>query len=335
MDKGKAQVTRHQSQVPGIFFCLMPFALCLGMTASFAQSFPVKPVRVIVPFAPGGSTDVVFRLLAPRLGEFLGQPLLVDNRPGGGATIGMDLVARSAPDGYTLGVANISFGANPSLLAKLPYDAAKDFAPVSLVTIVTMVLSVHPSVPVKSVKQLIALAKAKPDAMNYASAGNGSATHLAFERFKHASGAKIMHVPYKGGGPAVVAIVSGETMTLFATIPSAIQHFQSGRLVPLGVSSAKRNPALPAVPTVAEAGVPGYEAIEWQGVVAPAGTPAPVIGRLHQAFARAVALPEMKERLTAIGADAAGSTPEELGTFIRNELANWSRVIKESGIRLD
>jgi len=144
-----------------------------------------------------------------------------------------------------------------------------------------------------------------------------------------------MHVPYKGGGPAVVAIVSGETMTLFATIPSAIQHFQSGRLVPLGVSSAKRNPALPAVPTVAEAGVPGYEAIEWQGVVAPAGTPGPVIGRLHQAFARAVTLPEMKERLTAIGADAAGGTPEELGTFIRNELANWSRVIKESGIRID
>jgi tripartite-type tricarboxylate transporter receptor subunit TctC len=295
----------------------------------------VKPVRVIVPFAPGGSTDVVFRILAPRLTESLGQSLLVDNRPGGGATIGMDLVAKSAPDGYTLGVANISFGANPSLLAKLPYDATRDFAPVTLVSIVTMVLAVHPSVPARSVKQFLALAKAKPDGMNYASAGNASATHLAFERFKHASGAKVLHVPYKGGGPAVVSIVSGETMTLFATIPSAIQHFQSGRLVPLGVSSAKRSPALPNLPTVAESGVPGYEAIEWQGVVVPAGTPGPVVGRLHQAFARAVTLPEMKERLAAIGADAAGSTPDELAAFIRSELAGWAKVIKESGIRIE
>ena len=311
------------------------FIILCTATAASAQNYPVKPVRVIVPFAPGGSTDVVFRILAPRITESLGQPLLVDNRPGGGATIGMDLVAKSAPDGYTLGVANISFGANPSLLSKLPYDTARDFAPVSLVSIVTMVLAVHPSVPARSVKQFLALAKARPEGMNYASAGNGSATHLAFERFKHASGAKVLHVPYKGGGPAVVSIVSGETMTLFATIPSAIQHFQSGRLVPLGVSSAKRNPALPNLPTVAEAGVPGYEAIEWQGVVVPAGTPAPVIGRLHQAFARAVTLQEMKERFAAIGADAAGSTPDELAAFIRSELAGWAKVIKESGIRIE
>jgi len=311
---------------------LLVSAVCASATA---QPYPARPIRVIVPFAPGGSTDVVFRLLAPRLNEYLGQPVLVDNRPGGGATIGMDLVAKAPADGYTLGVANISFGANPSLLAKLPYDTAKDFAPVGLVTIVTMVLTVHPSVPVRSVKQLLALAKSKPDSMNYASAGNGSATHLAFERFKHTSGTKILHVPYKGGGPAVVSSVSGETMTLFATIPSAIQHFQSGRLVPLGVSSAKRNPALPQVPTVAEAGVPGYEAIEWQGVVVPAGTPAPVIARLNQAFAKAVTLPEMRDRLAAIGADAAGGPPEELAAFIRNELVNWARVIKESGIKIE
>ncbi len=310
-----------------IIFCIV--------TPAAAQNYPVKPVRVIVPFAPGGSTDVVFRILAPRLTESLGQPLLVDNRPGGGATIGMDLVAKSAPDGYTLGVANISFGANPSLVAKLPYDTARDFAPVTMVSIVTMVLAVHPSVPARSVKQFLALAKSKPDGMNYASAGNASATHLAFERFKHASGVKVVHVPYKGGGPAVVSIVSGETMTLFATIPSAIQHFQSGRLVPLGVSSAKRNAALPNLPTVAEAGVPGYEAIEWQGVVVPAGTPTPVIGRLNQAFVKAVTLPEMKERLAAIGSDAAGSTPDELAAFIRSELASWAKVIKESGIRIE
>jgi tripartite-type tricarboxylate transporter receptor subunit TctC len=292
-------------------------------------------VRVIVPFAPGGSTDVVFRILAPRITEALGQPLLVDNRPGGGATIGMDLVAKSAADGYTLGVANISFGANPSLLAKLPYDTEKDFAPVGMVSIVTMVLAVHPSVPARSVKQLVALAKARPDGLNYSSAGNGSANHLAFERFKHASGAKVLHVPYKGGGPAVVAIVSGETSTIFATIPSAFQYFKAGKLVPLGVSSAKRNPALPEVPTVAEAGVPGYEAIEWQGVVAPAGTPGPVIGRLNQVFSRAVAAPEMKERLVAIGADPAGGAPEELGAFIRKEISGWAKVIRESGIKIE
>jgi len=317
--------------------CLINIIILYSAVAlpAVAQNYPVKPVRVIVPFAPGGSTDVVFRILAPRLTEYLGQPVLVDNRPGGGATIGMDLVAKSAPDGYTLGVANISFGANPSLVSKLPYDATRDFAPVSMVSIVTMVLAVHPSVPARSVKQFLALAKAKPDGMNYASAGNASATHLAFERFKHASGTKILHVPYKGGGPAVVSIVSGETMTLFATIPSAIQHFQSGRLVPLGVSSAKRNPALPNLPTVSEAGVPGYEAIEWQGVVVPAGTPGPVIGRLNQAFVKAVTLPEMKERLAAIGADAAGSTPEELAAFIRSELAGWAKVIKESGIKIE
>jgi tripartite-type tricarboxylate transporter receptor subunit TctC len=310
--------------------------LCLFTPAvAFAQSFPSKPVRVIVPFAPGGSTDVVFRLLAPRITESLGQSMIVDNRPGGGATIGMDAVAKSAPDGYTLGVANISFGANPSLLAKLPYDTTKDFAPVGMVSIVTMVLAVHPSVPARSVKQLIALARAKPDGLNYSSAGNGSANHLAFERFKVASATKILHVPYKGGGPAVVAIVSGETGTIFATIPSAIQYFQNGRLVPLGVSSAKRNPALPNVPTVAEAGVPGYEAIEWQGVVAPAGTPAAVIGRLNQAFSRAVSAPEMKDRLVAIGADPAGGTPEELGAFIRKELSGWAKVIKESGIKIE
>jgi tripartite-type tricarboxylate transporter receptor subunit TctC len=324
--------------ITALWCCLsraLPSLLLVCPALVTAQAYPVKPVRVIVAFAPGGSTDVVFRLLAPRLTEYLGQPVLIDNRPGGGATIGMDLVAKAPPDGYTLGVANISFGANPSLLSKLPYDTAKDFAPVSLVTIVTMVLAVHPSVPVRSVKELLALAKSKSEGMNYASAGNASATHLAFERFKHASGVRILHVPYKGGGPAVVSIVSGETMSLFATIPSAIQHFQSGRLIPLGVSSARRNPALPNLPTVAEAGVPGYEAIEWQGLVVPAGTPGPVIGRLHQAVAKAVALPEMKERLMAIGADPAGGTPEELAAFIRRELTGWARVIKESGIKIE
>lgn len=294
-----------------------------------AQGYPAKPIRIIVPYAPGGSTDVVFRILAPRLTETLGQQVLVENRPGAASTIGLDLVAKSAPDGYTVGVANIAYGANPTLYKKMPFDA------VSLVSIVTMVLSVHPSVPARSVKQLIALAKAKPGTLVYGSAGNGSANHLATARFAHMTGTNLVHVPYKGGGPAVVSIVSGETAVLFATIPSAIQHFKSGRLVPLGVSRAQRNSALPDIPTVAEAGVPGYEAIEWNGVMVPTGTPAAVINRLHQALVKATTIPEVKERITGLGADLVGNSPAEFGAFLKNELATWSKVVKEVGMRID
>ncbi len=304
-------------------------------TVAGAQTFPQRPVRVVVPYAVGGSTDVVFRILQPKVSEYLGQQVLIDNRPGGAATIGMDLVAKAAPDGYTLGVANIAFGANPSLLAKMPYDSERDFAPVSLVTLVTMVLAVHPSVPARSVKELVALAKAKPGALNYASAGQASANHLATELFKYMTHTNLVHVPYKGGGPGVVAIVSGETSATFATIPSAIGHFKTGRLIALGVSSSQRNQALPNVPTIAEAGVPGYEAYEWQGLMAPAGTPAPVVRRLQQDYAKALALPEMKERLASLGADAVGSSPEELASFIRREFANWGRVVKEAGIKIE
>jgi tripartite-type tricarboxylate transporter receptor subunit TctC len=300
-----------------------------------AQNYPVKPIRIIVPYAPGGSTDVVFRILAPRLSENLGQQVLVENRPGAASTIGLDLVAKSAPDGYTVGVANIAYGANPTLYKKMPFDAERDLAPVSLVSIVTMVLSVHPSVPAKSVKQLIALAKSKPGTLNYGSAGNGSANHLATARFAHMTGTNLVHVPYKGGGPAVVSIVSGETAVLFATIPSAIQHFKSGKLVPLGVSRAQRNAALPDIPTVAEAGVPGYEAIEWNGAMVPAGTPAAVVNRLHQAIVKAVAIPDIKERVNGLGADLVGNSPDEFRTFLKNELATWGKVVKEVGMRID
>lgn len=300
-----------------------------------AQNYPVRPIRIIVPYAPGGSTDVVFRILAPRLSENLGQQVLVENRPGAASTIGLDLVAKSAPDGYTVGVANIAYGANPTLYKKMPFDAEKDLAPVSLVSIVTMVLSVHPSVPAKSVKQLIALAKSKPGTLNYGSAGNGSANHLATARFAHMTGTNLVHVPYKGGGPAVVSIVSGETAVLFATIPSAIQHFKSGKLVPLGVSRAQRNAALPDTPTVAEAGVPGYEAIEWNGAMVPTGTPAAVVNRLHQAIVKAVAIPDIKERVNGLGADLVGNSPDEFRAFLKNELATWGKVVKEVGMRID
>ncbi len=300
-----------------------------------AQGYPVKPIRIIVPYAPGGSTDVVMRILAPRLTEMLGQTVVVENRPGGSSTIGLDVAAKSPPDGYTLGVPNLTFGANPSLMKKMPFDTEKDFAPVSLVSIVTLVLTVHPSVPARSVKQLIALAKSKPASLNYGSAGNASANHLATERFSYMTGTKMVHIPYKGGGPAVISIVSGETAILMATIPSSIQHFQTGRLIPLGVSSLHRNPALPNIPSIAEAGVPGYEAIEWNGVVVPTGTPPAVIARLHQAFAKSLAIPEVKERIVSLGADPVGSSPEEFAAFIKKEIATWSKVIKEVGITIE
>ena len=300
-----------------------------------AQSYPTKPIRIIVPYAPGGSTDVLFRIFAPRLSEVLGQQAIIDNRPGAASTIGLDLVAKSPPDGYTVGVANIAYGANPSIYKKMPFDAEKDLVPVGLVSIVTMVLSVHPSIPARSVKEYLALAKASPGSLTYASAGNGSANHLATARFAHMANIKVQHVPYKGGGPAVIAIVGGEVSTLFATIPSAIQYFKSGRLRALAVSSAKRNSALPELPTVAEAGVPGYEAIEWQGLMVPAGTPREVILRLNQAFHKVAALPDVKEKVAALGSDLAPSTPEEFDAFVKRELSVWSKVVRDVGIRID
>jgi tripartite-type tricarboxylate transporter receptor subunit TctC len=316
----------------GACAALMLFGLGAG---AGAQTYPTKPVRIIVPYAPGGSTDVIFRILAPRLTEVLEQQVLVENRPGAASIIGLDFVAKAPADGYTIGVSNIAYGANPTLYRKMPFDAEKDLVPVTLVSIVTMVLSVHPSVPARSVKDYIALARREPGTLTYGSAGNGSANHLATARFAHMAGIKLVHVPYKGGGPAVVSIVAGETSTLFATIPSAIQHFKSGRLRPLAVSSARRNSALPELPTVAEAGVPGYEAIEWQGVMVPAGTPRPVISRLQQAFARVLALPEVKERVVALGSDLVGSSTEEFEQFLKRELAVWSKVVREVGIRID
>jgi len=300
-----------------------------------AQNFATKTIRIIVPYAPGGSTDVVFRLLAPRLSEDLGQLVVVDNRPGGSSTIGLDLAAKSPPDGHTWGISNITYGANPSLIKKMPFDSEKDLLPVSQVSVVTMVLSLHPSVPARSVKQLIGLAKARPGELNFSSAGNASANHLATAKFMHMSGTNLTHVPYKGGGPAVISLVSGETSMLFATIPSAIQHIQSGRLRGLAVSRAQRNPALPDVPTVAEAGVPGYEAIEWNGVMVPAGTPPAVVRRIHQSLSKVLAAPAMKERIVGVGAEVVGSSPEEFTAFIKSEFTAWAKVIKDVGITVE
>ena len=307
-------------------------AVLLLPALSVAQSFPAKSIRAIVPYAPGGSTDVVLRTIAPRLTEEFGQSVVVDNRPGGSSTIGLDLAAKSPPDGHTWGIPNITFGANPSMIKQMPFDSEKDLIPVSQLTVVTMVLSVHPSVPARSVKELVALAKARPGDLNFGSAGNASANHLATALFMQRTGANLVHVPYKGGGPAVISLLGGETSILFATIPSAIQHIQAGKLRGLAVSRAQRNPALPDIPTVAEAGVPGYEAIEWNGVMVPAGTPAATVNRIHQALVKVLANPAIQERIVGLGAEVVASSPDQFSAFIKKELVTWSKVVKEMGI---
>jgi tripartite-type tricarboxylate transporter receptor subunit TctC len=308
-------------------------AINSGMAA--AQTFPGKTIRAIVPYAPGGSTDVVTRIIAPRMSEMLGQQVVVENRPGGSSTIGLDAAAKAAPDGHTLGIANLTFVANPSLIKKMPFDSEKDLAPVSFMSLVIFALAVHPSVPAKTVKDLIALAKAHPGTLNYASAGNVSANHLATERFSSATGIKMTHVPYKGGGPAVISLLSGETGLLFATIPSSVQHIKTGKLRALGVSSLKRNVALPEIPSISEAGVPGFEANEWNGALVPSATPRANIDRLYQSIAKAMANPEVRDRIIALGAEPVGNTPEEFGAFIKREMAVWAKIIREVGIKVE
>jgi tripartite-type tricarboxylate transporter receptor subunit TctC len=301
-----------------------------------AEQWPSRPIRLIVPYAVGGSTDVVARLLAPRLAEKLGQQVVVDNRPGAAANIGIDLVAKSQPDGYTLGAANIALGANPSLFSKLPFDAQKDLAPVSLMVTLPVVLVIHSSVPAKTFSELIALAKAKPGTLNYSSAGNGSAVHLAAELLKYMTGTDIVHVPYSGGGPSVIALVGGQVSMAFASIPPALPHIKSGRLIALGVSSEKRNAVLPNLPTIAEAGLPGFEVVEWNGIVVAKGTPSGIIGRLNKEIVSTLMAQDLKDRIAAgVGAEVVGSTPEALAKHIAWELTRWPKVIKAAGIKAE
>ena len=312
-------------------------ALCLSASWSNAQAqnYPSRAITLVIPFAPGGSTSIVGRGIADKMSELLGEKVVVDNRPGAAGSIGIGLVAKSPPDGYTLGVATLAYVANPFVLAKLPYNTEKDLAPVSLVTMVPLVLTVHPSVPARTVKEFIALAKSRPGDLNYASAGNASANSLAAEQFKYLAGINVTHVPYKSAGAAVVSLVGGETVAMVATLPSVIEQFKTGRLIALGVSTLKRDPTLPDVPTIDEAGVPGYEVFEWQGVVVPAGTPVAIINRLRQEIVKSLALADTKARIASVGAREVGSTPEELARHIKKELAIWERVVKLAGIRAD
>jgi tripartite-type tricarboxylate transporter receptor subunit TctC len=308
---------------------------CCSQAASAAAEYPDRPIRVILSVPAGATPDVTARLVGPGLSEQLGQPLVMDNRGGAGGIIGAELVARSAPDGYTLFIA--SPGALTILphMRKVPYDTLKDFAPIGLISSGPFLLITHPSVPAASVKELIALARAKPGGLNYASAGNGVANHLAMELFKHMAKVNIVHVPYKGAPQAVTDVVAGHMNMMFNSIAPVLPHVKSGRVRALGVSSLKRSPQLPDIPTIADSGVPGFQAENWFGMFAPAGTPKPIIKRVSDALVKVVLSPEVKSKFEALGADPAGSTPDEFAAFVRRDMQQYATVVKVSGAKID
>ncbi|MSP97605.1 MAG: tripartite tricarboxylate transporter substrate binding protein [Betaproteobacteria bacterium] len=309
--------------------------LAISAAAAAEIAYPTKPMRLIVPYVPGGGVDFVGRTLAQKLSESWGQQVIVDNRPGGGTNIGTELVARAAPDGYTLLIGGVPNTANAALYKKLPYDVVKDFAPVILLDTAPNVLAVHPSVPVKSVRELIALAKTRRGALTYASAGIGSSNHLSGELFRTMAGIEIVHVPYKGGGAAVTDLMAGQISMYFGTTPSTMSHVRTGKLRALGVTTAKRTPAAPDVPTIAEAGLPGYEQSAWHGLLAPAGTPQATITKLHAEVLHALRSSEVAERFAAQGIDVIGSSPAEFAVFIKQDLAKYEKLVKTAGIRID
>jgi len=301
-----------------------------------APDYPTKPIRIVVPFPPGGATDILARDVAQKLTESWGQQVIVDNRPGAGGNIGSELVAKSAPDGYTLEMGTVGTHAiNASLYAKMPYDHVKDFAPVILVAGVPNVLVVNPALPVNSVQELIAYAKANPGKLNFASSGNGTSIHLSGELFKVMAGVQMTHVPYKGSAPALQDLLGGQVQLMFDNLPPSLPQIKAGKLRALGVTTATRSPALPDVPTIAESGLPGFESSSWFGVLAPAGTPPAVIAKLNAEIATWVASPDAKQKLLAIGANAAGGTPDDFAKHIAAETAKWAKVVKESGAKID
>jgi tripartite-type tricarboxylate transporter receptor subunit TctC len=299
-----------------------------------AQDFPSKPFRWVIPYSPGGATDITARTLSPHMSQTLGQQIVVENRAGGAAIPGMEVVAKAPADGYTWLLANIAFGANPSLFKKLPFDPQKDFTAVSKVAVVPMVVSVHPSLPVKTLQELIALARKNPGKLNYGSAGNGSANQLTTEVFRSYTKVDMVHVPFKGGGPAVAALVGGQIDLLFATISSASPHIKQGRLRGLALTYYKRSSTLPDVPTLQELGLKDYNYNEWQVLVVPGNTPRPVVDRLNKAVVEALTDPKVKARMIELGNEAEGTTPEEALAFLQKEWALWPRIIKEANIQV-
>ena len=308
-------------------------ALPLG---ALAQNFPTKPITIIVPFSAGGTTDILARIVGQGLTTELGQPFVVDNRAGAGGNIGASLAAKAPADGYTLFMGTVGTHAiNQALYKKMPFDPVKDFAPISRVATVPNLLVAHPSQPYKTVKELIAYAKANPGKVTYGSPGSGASPHVSGELFKSMTGTDLLHVPYKGSAPAMTDLLGGQIAIMFDNMPSAIQHVRSGKLRPIAVTTAKRSPELPDIPTIAEAGVPGYEAMSWFGLFAPAATPKPVLDRLNAALVKVLNQPDVKKKIAEQGGDVVAETPEQFAAFIKAETAKWGKVVKDSGATVD
>ena len=310
-------------------------AILLAAGAGWGQPYPAKPIRMIVAFAPGGIADFAARSVSQRLTTVLGVPVVVENRPGAGGITGAEVVARSAPDGYTLLVTSISHTINPSVRKNLPFDAQRDFTPVTLITDAPNLLVVHPSLPAKSVKELIALARARPGQISYASSGTGTSTHLSGELFKAMTRADIVHVPYKGGGPAVVDLVGGHVQMMFSTLPSVLQQVRAGKLRGLAVTGGRRFAAASEFPTMIESGLRGYEVSGWSGLFAPAGTPREAVTRLASEIGKILRAPDLKERFSIQGAEPVGNAPDVFAAFVGSEIARWKKVVEFSGARAD
>lgn len=314
-----------------LFVVLVAFSAA----AAFAQSYPERPIRLIVSYPPGGGTDVTARAVAPKLSEALGRQIVIDNRPGAGSVIGTDLVAKGSPDGYTLLMADTTFGIIPGLYAKLPFDARRDFQPVTQISSVPIGLVVPSGLPVNSVKELIAAARAKPGGLNFGSGGIGTPVHMAGELLKLAAKIEIIHIPYKGAGPAFSDLLGGHFQLMFPTLQSAVPHIKSGRLRLLALTTEARSAAFPNTPTMAEAGVPGVVATAWFGIQAPRGTARAIVMRLHAETLKVLKDPAITQRFAAEGADIVGSSPEDFSRFIAGEIVKWTRVVKEAGIKAD
>ena len=311
-------------------------ATVAAATLASAQTYPSKPLKLIVPFPPAGSTEISARAVAGKLGERLGQPVVIENKPGAGGNIGTDVVAKAPPDGYTLVVGTVGTHAiNASLYSKMPYDHVKDFAPVVLLSSTPNVLVVNPGLPVNSVKDVINLARAKPGELTFASSGSGTSIHLSGELFKSMAGLQMMHIPYKGSAPMQIDLISGQVNMSFDNLSAVMQQIKAGRLKALAVTGKSRSPMLPDLPTVEEAGLPGYEATSWNAVFAPAGTPRDIVDKLNRELNAILQSPDTRKYFAEQGGEAGGGTPEQLGAFVRSETAKWSRVVKDSGAKVD
>ncbi len=325
-----SRFTIHDSRFLLCGALLLAAQLAIGTCA--AQAYPAKPIRFLVGFPPGGTNDILARALAPKLSEYLGQPVVIENRGGASTAIATELAARSAPDGYTILLNAAGHATNPALM-KLNFDSIRDFAFITLVAESQNLLVLHPSVPARTVKELIAVSKRRPGEINYGSSGMGTTPHLSAELFQNMTGAKWVHIPYKGSGSGLTALLAGEISLYFANVPSVIRHVQAGKLRPIALSGPKRTAAVPGIPTVAESGLPGFEVTSWFGVSAPARTPRPIVDRLNGDIVRALNTPDLRERLLGMGADPVGNTPEQYTAFVQNEIVKWGKVIKAAGIK--